>query len=65
MAEGRVPTRPIVEHFDVFPDSRTKRTASSLNTAVYDRRAFVLMLSSDFLIRPLMKVSVNRGKVRM
>jgi hypothetical protein len=32
------------------PDSRATRTASSLNASVYDRRVFVLMLPSDFII---------------
>ena len=45
-----------------MPDSRTKRTAASLKTAVYDRRIFVLMLSSDFLIHPLMEGSVKSGE---
>ncbi len=47
------------------PDSRTHRTASSLNASGYDRRVVVLILSSDFLILPLRKVSVKSGKVRI
>ena len=45
-----------------WPDSRTKRTASSLNVSVYDRRIFVLILASDFIILPLMEVSVKSGE---
>ena len=44
------------------PDSRTNRTASSLNVSVYDRRVFVLIMSSDFIILPLMEVSVKSGE---
>jgi hypothetical protein len=44
------------------PDSRTNRTASSLNASVYDRRVFVLILSSNFIILPLMEVSVKSGE---
>lgn len=42
-----------------YPDSRTKRTVSALNVSGYDRRVFVLMLTSDFLILPRREVSVK------
>lgn len=46
------------------PDSRTNRTASSVNTAVYDRRVFVLIPSSDFLLLPRREVAVKSGEVK-
>jgi len=44
------------------PDSRTRHTASSLNVSVYDRRVFVLIMSSNFIILPLREVSVKLGE---
>jgi hypothetical protein len=45
-----------------WPDSHTKRAASSLTASVYDRRVFVLMLPSDFIILLLLEVSVKSGE---
>jgi len=44
------------------PDSRTKRTASSLNASVDARRVLVLMLSSHFTMLPRTEVSVKSGE---
>ncbi|HWF61083.1 MAG TPA: hypothetical protein VN666_12340, partial [Nitrospira sp.] len=43
-------------------ESRTNRTASSLNSSVDRRRVLVIILSSDFIILLLLEVSVKSGE---